>query len=84
MDLSVAVYPYGARPLFQVTTYLGPVIYPDPEYLASYYKPYGGKLIIHPFWIEFSEKVEYSLQICTEPATEVPPFSVHKCYTKSN
>lgn len=43
MDLSVAVYPYGARPLFQVTTYLGPLLYPDPEYLASYYKQYGGK-----------------------------------------
>lgn len=43
MDLSVAVYPYAARPLFQVTTYLGPLLYPDPEYMASYYKPYGGK-----------------------------------------
>lgn len=42
MDLSVAVYPYGARPLFQVTTYVGPLLY--PEYLAPYYKPYGGKL----------------------------------------
>lgn len=58
MDLSVAVYPYGARPLFQVTTYLGPVLYPDPEYLASYYKPYGGK------WIKTSPSLSNRYNMC--------------------
>lgn len=43
MDLSLAAFPYGGRPMYKVTTYLVPLPYPDPDY----YKLYDGKYKNH-------------------------------------